>query len=159
MYAFGDQKNQLPESINLMNALVVEYMEGMTREAMASSFDGKLSPESLQFAIRKDQRKADRVQQLLVMYQKVIEERNMQLKDKLRAAPPVVTKASTTSGSKKRKASGKQEGGDAKRPKAKAKTKTAAPAQPKSAVSSTVDKMLNEDKLKEALGQVDVIQR
>mmetsp|Transcript_1540 Transcript_1540/g.2340 ORF Transcript_1540/g.2340 Transcript_1540/m.2340 type:complete len:170 (+) Transcript_1540:285-794(+) len=149
MYGFGDKRDQIPESLDLMNKIVIEYMEGMTKEAMMSSFNGQLTHESLQFSIRKDQRKSDRVKQLLQMYQEVVKERDLKLKDdavvQAKATPSSaidkvdisVTESTVT---KKRKSTTNPDGTKAKRAKAAA-AKKVVPA-PKSKVSAAVDNLV-----------------
>ncbi|GBG25727.1 Transcription initiation factor TFIID subunit 13 [Hondaea fermentalgiana] len=108
MYGFGDKRQQLNETLDLMNSIVVEYMEGMTRESLANTFGSNLNTKGLEFAIRRDPRKVERVRQLLKMYQEVINERDMKLKreDKSSAANKAKKrKAGTAAAKKKAKAS------------------------------------------------------
>lgn len=131
MYGFGDQRQQLPETLDLMNAIVVEYMEGMTREALANTFGSNLNTKGLEFAIRRDPRKVERVRQLLKMYQEVINERDMKLKRD--------DKANAAKANKKRKAGAA--GGAKKKPKAAPKVKKS--TQPLSTnVAATMDQQL-----------------
>jgi transcription initiation factor TFIID subunit 13 len=153
MYAYGDKKDQLPESLELMNAIVVEYMEGMTKEAMASSSNAELSIHSLRFAIRKDRRKDDRVKHLLDMFKEVVENRDMHLNDDTadkrgkrkaddEAGGPAVKKpAAAKPAAARPSAAGKAP--------AKAAASGAAPKKPapKSKVSNVVDQMLASQQL------------
>ncbi len=153
MYAYGDKKDQLPESLELMNSIVIEYMEGMTKEAMASSSNAELSIHSLRFAIRKDRRKDDRVKHLLDMFKEVVENRDMHLNDDA-ADKRAKRKMDDEAGGPavKKPAAAKPA---APRPSAagKAPTKAAAPGAapkkpaPKSKVSNVVDQMLASQQL------------
>jgi len=72
MYGFGDVYNPLPESIDLMEDLVHEYIHEMTIKAMAvASKRGKLATEDLIFLVRKDKKKYARVKELLSMYEEL----------------------------------------------------------------------------------------
>jgi len=72
MYGFGDVKHPLPESVELMEDLVNEYVTEMTRKATEiSSKRGKLQTEDLVFLIRKDRKKYTRVKELLVMHEEL----------------------------------------------------------------------------------------
>mmetsp|Transcript_15258 Transcript_15258/g.28087 ORF Transcript_15258/g.28087 Transcript_15258/m.28087 type:complete len:172 (+) Transcript_15258:220-735(+) len=145
MYAFGDKREQLPESIKLMNDLVVEYMEGMTREAMASTFNGTLTPESLQFAIRKDERKASRVQQLLEMFDKVVNERSLHLRDDTKPTSDgfsvLTKKRKTTTGDSSKPSKSTKSTKTTKRPKPSGSKAASQPAA-KNKVSQNVEQLL-----------------
>jgi len=68
MYGFGDVVNPLPESVDLMEDLVVEYITEMTQKAMQiAAKRGKLKTEDLLFLVRKDGKKYTRVVELLRM--------------------------------------------------------------------------------------------
>jgi len=68
MYGFGDVFNPVPESVDLMEDLVVEYISEMTRKAMeVAAKRGKLQTEDLVFLVRKDRKKYTRVLELLRM--------------------------------------------------------------------------------------------
>eukprot|EP00027_Filamoeba_sp_ATCC50430_P011599 CAMPEP_0168545332 /NCGR_PEP_ID=MMETSP0413-20121227/2905_1 /TAXON_ID=136452 /ORGANISM="Filamoeba nolandi, Strain NC-AS-23-1" /LENGTH=175 /DNA_ID=CAMNT_0008575429 /DNA_START=29 /DNA_END=553 /DNA_ORIENTATION=+ len=66
MYGFGDTKNPLPESVDLLEDIVVEYITEMTQKSMQmGSKRGKLQTEDLIFLIRKDRKKYARAKELL----------------------------------------------------------------------------------------------
>eukprot|EP01111_Echinosteliopsis_oligospora_P009458 TRINITY_DN2776_c0_g1_i1.p2 TRINITY_DN2776_c0_g1~~TRINITY_DN2776_c0_g1_i1.p2 ORF type:complete len:102 (-),score=29.65 TRINITY_DN2776_c0_g1_i1:79-384(-) len=68
MYGFGDVMNPLPESVELVEDLVIEYISEMTRMAMeVGTKRGKLQTEDLVFLVRKDRKKYARVRELLRM--------------------------------------------------------------------------------------------
>jgi len=68
MFGFGDVNNPLPESVELMEDLVFEYIIEMTQKASeVASKRGKLQTEDLLFLVRKDKKKYTRVVELLRM--------------------------------------------------------------------------------------------
>jgi len=86
MYGFGDSREQLPEALDLMNNIVLEYITGMTNEALRYSYGDEITVQALRCVIRNDLRKDDRVKQLCHMYDKVTEQRDHmhKLKDDIR---------------------------------------------------------------------------
>ncbi len=57
MYGFGDVARPLPESVDLMNDIVHEYIQTMTSKAMKiAAKRGKLQIEDFFFVIRKDKK-------------------------------------------------------------------------------------------------------
>lgn len=55
MYAFGDDPQPLPESVTLMEALLVEYIASLTDAALSSTRQGKvLRTKDLLAALRPD---------------------------------------------------------------------------------------------------------
>jgi transcription initiation factor TFIID subunit 13 len=72
MYGFGDVPNPAPESVDLLEELVIEFVTEMTQKAMqVSAKRGKLQMEDLIFLIRKDKKKYDRVAELLRMHEEL----------------------------------------------------------------------------------------
>jgi len=72
MYGFGDVYNPLPESVDLMEELVHEYIHEMTIKATSlASKRGKLVTEDFLHLVRKDKKKQNRVMQLLSMYEEL----------------------------------------------------------------------------------------
>ncbi|GLD95275.1 hypothetical protein PINS_up003919 [Pythium insidiosum] len=66
MFGFGDDAEPLEETAQLMEELVVEYVENMTKKAMeVSILKGKLDPECFIFLIRKDPERYERINKLL----------------------------------------------------------------------------------------------
>ncbi|CAN6469168.1 unnamed protein product [Victoria cruziana] len=68
MYGFGDDPNPLPETVALVEDVVVEYITDMVHKAQVfASKRGKLLTEDFLFLIRKDRRKLRRCTELLSM--------------------------------------------------------------------------------------------
>lgn len=64
MYGFGDDKNPYTESVELLEELVLKYITETTQKAMQR---GKISLSDMMYVIRKDKRKRNRVEELLLM--------------------------------------------------------------------------------------------
>ncbi|PSR85957.1 Transcription initiation factor TFIID subunit like [Actinidia chinensis var. chinensis] len=68
MYGFGDDPNPLPESVTLVEDIVVEYVTDLVNKAQdVASKRGKLLTEDFLFLIRKDLPKLNRSTELLSM--------------------------------------------------------------------------------------------
>ncbi|KAL1558331.1 Transcription initiation factor TFIID subunit 13 [Salvia divinorum] len=68
MYGFGDDANPLPETVALVEDIVVEYVTEMVHKAQdIASKRGKLLTEDFLFLIRKDLPKLNRCTELLSM--------------------------------------------------------------------------------------------
>ncbi|KAL3532958.1 hypothetical protein ACH5RR_006479 [Cinchona calisaya] len=68
MYGFGDDQNPLPETVSLVEDIVVEYVTDMVYKAQdIASKRGKLLTEDFLFLIRKDLPKLNRCSELLSM--------------------------------------------------------------------------------------------
>lgn len=68
MYGFGDDPDPLPETVDLVEDIVVEYIADMVHKSQAVALRrGKLSIEDILFCVRKDPRKFTRVRELLAM--------------------------------------------------------------------------------------------
>ncbi|XP_057460877.1 transcription initiation factor TFIID subunit 13-like isoform X2 [Actinidia eriantha] len=68
MYGFGDDPNPLPESVALVEDIVVEYVTDLVNKAQdVASKRGKLLTEDFLFLIRKDLPKLNRCSELLSM--------------------------------------------------------------------------------------------
>ncbi|KAI3824146.1 hypothetical protein L1987_05595 [Smallanthus sonchifolius] len=68
MYGFGDDPNPLPETVALVEDIVVEYVTDMVHKAQdIASKRGKLLTEDFLFLIRKDLPKLNRCTELLSM--------------------------------------------------------------------------------------------
>ncbi|RWR95204.1 transcription initiation factor TFIID subunit 13-like protein [Cinnamomum micranthum f. kanehirae] len=68
MYGFGDDPNPLPETVALVEDIVVEYVTDMVHKAQdIASRRGKLLTEDFLFLIRKDLPKLHRCTELLSM--------------------------------------------------------------------------------------------
>lgn len=64
MYGFGDDKNPYTESVELLEELVLKYITETTQKAMQR---GKITLADMMYVIRKDKRKRNRVEELLLM--------------------------------------------------------------------------------------------
>lgn len=67
MYGFGDDRNPYTESVELLEDLVLKYINEMTRKAMDVGRTGKITVDDIMYLIRKDKRKCARVKELLLM--------------------------------------------------------------------------------------------
>ncbi|KMT09938.1 hypothetical protein BVRB_5g121550 [Beta vulgaris subsp. vulgaris] len=68
MYGYGDDQNPLPESVALVEDIVVEYVTDLVYKAQdVASKRGKLLTEDFMFLIRKDLPKLNRCTELLAM--------------------------------------------------------------------------------------------
>uniref|UniRef100_A0A5B7BKD1 Transcription initiation factor TFIID subunit 13 n=1 Tax=Davidia involucrata TaxID=16924 RepID=A0A5B7BKD1_DAVIN len=68
MYGFGDDANPLPETVALVEDIVLEYVTDMVNKAQdTASKRGKLLTEDFLFLIRKDLPKLNRCTELLSM--------------------------------------------------------------------------------------------
>ncbi|XP_047321285.1 transcription initiation factor TFIID subunit 13 [Impatiens glandulifera] len=68
MYGFGDDANPLPETVALLEDIVVEYVTDMVHKAQDTATKrGKLLTEDFLFLIRKDMPKLNRCTELLTM--------------------------------------------------------------------------------------------
>ncbi|KAK5820464.1 hypothetical protein PVK06_025511 [Gossypium arboreum] len=72
MYGFGDDPNPLPETVTLVEEIVVEYVTDLAHKAQdIGSKRGKLSVEDFLFLIRKDLPKPNRCRELLSMQEEL----------------------------------------------------------------------------------------
>jgi len=72
MYGFGDVISPLPESLDIMEELVFEYVQHMTMKAMqVSAKRGRFITEDLIFLVRKDKKKHARAKELLFMWEEI----------------------------------------------------------------------------------------
>jgi len=72
MYGFGDDSRPYPETIALMEDLVLDFITEVTEKSMAAATKkGRLHEKDLQWAIRKDRKKYARVKELLYMQEEL----------------------------------------------------------------------------------------
>ncbi|KAE8680894.1 Transcription initiation factor TFIID subunit 13 [Hibiscus syriacus] len=72
MYGFGDDSNPLPETVALVEDIVVEYVTDLAYKAQdIGSKRGKLSVEDFLYLIRKDTPKLNRCTELLSMQEEL----------------------------------------------------------------------------------------
>ncbi|KAL9239748.1 hypothetical protein vseg_014041 [Gypsophila vaccaria] len=68
MYGYGDDRNPLPETVALVEDIVIEYVTDMVHKSQDfASKRGKLLTEDFLFLIRKDMPKLNRCTELLAM--------------------------------------------------------------------------------------------
>lgn len=67
MYGFGDDRNPYTESVELLEDLVLKYINETTRKAMDVGRTGKINVDDIMFLIKRDKRKCARVKELLLM--------------------------------------------------------------------------------------------
>ncbi|KAK7283176.1 hypothetical protein RIF29_12536 [Crotalaria pallida] len=78
LYGFGDDINPLPESVALMEDIVVEYVTELVHKAQdIGSQRGKLSVEDFLYLIRKDNKKLNRCTELLNMNEELKQARKV----------------------------------------------------------------------------------
>ncbi|KAE8707633.1 Transcription initiation factor TFIID subunit 13 [Hibiscus syriacus] len=72
MYGFGDDANPFPETVTLVEDIVVEYVTDLAHKAQdIGSKRGKLSVEDFLYLIRKDTPKLNRCTELLSMQEEL----------------------------------------------------------------------------------------
>jgi len=71
MYGFGDVKEPRDESVQVLQEIALEYIDGMSLLASSISTDTTLKAEDIVFAIRKDQKKFGRAVELLAADQNI----------------------------------------------------------------------------------------
>ncbi|XP_049410230.1 transcription initiation factor TFIID subunit 13-like [Solanum stenotomum] len=70
MYGFGDVINPIPETVALVEDIVVDYVTDMAHKAQdIATKRGKLLTEDFLFLIRKDSAKLNRCRELLSMHE------------------------------------------------------------------------------------------
>lgn len=67
MYSFGDDKNSLPESVELMESICVEYISEVTKIA-ASLAGARITERELLFALRKNKKQQNRARELMIKH-------------------------------------------------------------------------------------------
>lgn len=68
MYGFGDDPDPMPETVHLMEDILIDYITDMVHKSQnVASRRGKLTTEDVMFLVRKDSRKFARVKELLAM--------------------------------------------------------------------------------------------
>mmetsp|Transcript_1429 Transcript_1429/g.2863 ORF Transcript_1429/g.2863 Transcript_1429/m.2863 type:complete len:128 (-) Transcript_1429:443-826(-) len=72
LYGFGDVPNPLPETVELVEELVVDYVTDMMyKAAEGCQTRGRLTHQDLVFSVRKDHRKYSRCVELLDMHEEL----------------------------------------------------------------------------------------
>ncbi|CAA7017195.1 unnamed protein product [Microthlaspi erraticum] len=72
MYGFGDEQNPLPETVALVEDIVVEYVTDLTHKAQEiGTKRGRLVVDDFLYLIRKDLPKLNRCRELLAMQEEL----------------------------------------------------------------------------------------
>ncbi|CAN1234697.1 Transcription initiation factor TFIID subunit 13 [Linum perenne] len=78
MYGFGDDPNPIPESVALLEDILVEYVTDLTHKALdVGSTRAKISVEDFLYVIRKDPPKLNRSTELLSMQKELTQARKV----------------------------------------------------------------------------------
>ncbi|EPX71731.1 transcription factor TFIID complex subunit Taf13 [Schizosaccharomyces osmophilus] len=78
MYAFGDDLNPAPDSVNVLEEIVVDYINEMCLEAARIAGNrNKVKVDDFKFALRNDPKKLGRVEELLVLQKMIADTRNV----------------------------------------------------------------------------------
>ena len=67
LHGFGDDPNPYKETVDLVEDLIVQFVQEMTLKAASVGVKGRVRLEDIVFLIRKQQKKYDRVKDLLTM--------------------------------------------------------------------------------------------
>lgn len=67
MYGFGDDENPYQESVEVLEDLVIHFIQNMTCKCMDLNKQNRVQIEDLMFILRKDPRKYARAKDLLIM--------------------------------------------------------------------------------------------
>jgi transcription initiation factor TFIID subunit 13 len=84
MYGFGDVRDPNPESVNLMEDLMVDFVTNIAHQAMgcAERRGGRFSNEDLLYVIRNDEKKLRRVEELMDLNEQIKDaKKNFDLQD------------------------------------------------------------------------------
>ncbi|KAJ1798865.1 hypothetical protein LPJ59_002218 [Coemansia sp. RSA 2399] len=72
MYGFGDAISPLPESVDVMEDILVDFINSMcVQAATVSGRKNKISVEDFKFILRKDPKKLARVEELIAMNKEI----------------------------------------------------------------------------------------
>ncbi|KAJ1935785.1 hypothetical protein FBU59_005272 [Linderina macrospora] len=72
MYGFGDSISPLPESVNVLEDILVDYInDTCIQAAKAAGKRGRVTVEDFKFALRKDPKKLARVEELIAMNKEI----------------------------------------------------------------------------------------
>ncbi len=67
MYGFGDDQNPFTESVDMLEDLVIQFIDDIANKAQDVGKNGKISVEDVIYIVRRDHRKYSRVRDLLSM--------------------------------------------------------------------------------------------
>ncbi|KAJ1986511.1 hypothetical protein GGI04_006188 [Coemansia thaxteri] len=78
MYAFGDTMAPAPESVDVLEDILVDYVNSMcVQAAKVSGRRGKVTVDDFKFVLRKDPKKLARVEELIAMNKEIETARTM----------------------------------------------------------------------------------
>ncbi|KAJ1980763.1 hypothetical protein H4R35_000985 [Dimargaris xerosporica] len=78
MYGFGDAPHPNPETVNLMEDILIDYITDMCFQASrVAQRRGKVTVRDFKFALRLDDKKLARVEELLKMSEVIKESRRL----------------------------------------------------------------------------------
>ncbi|KAJ2723475.1 hypothetical protein GGI07_002598 [Coemansia sp. Benny D115] len=78
MYGFGDSNAPLPESVDVLEDILVDYInDTCLQAARISAKPSKISVDDFKFVLRKDPKKLARVEELIAMNKEIEMARNM----------------------------------------------------------------------------------
>jgi len=83
MYGFGDVANPLPESVDLLEDMVVEYVVEMTQKTLQVTKKSKVQADDILFLLRKDPKRHTRAVELLRMSVEIEKSRRTKPEDAL----------------------------------------------------------------------------
>ena len=76
MYAFGDEDPN-PESVSLMEDILVDYITTLCQEANRVAGTRKVRVDDFKFALRKDPKKLGRVEELLMLQKEIAQAKKL----------------------------------------------------------------------------------
>ncbi|KAI8321445.1 transcription initiation factor-like protein TFIID subunit 13 [Martensiomyces pterosporus] len=72
MYGFGDSMAPLPDSVDVLEDILIDYINSMcVQAAKVSGRRGKVNVEDFKFILRKDPKKLARVEELIAMNKEI----------------------------------------------------------------------------------------
>ncbi|KAJ1952137.1 hypothetical protein GGI12_006324 [Dipsacomyces acuminosporus] len=72
MYGFGDSVAPLPESVDVLEDILIDYINNMcVQAAKVSGRRGKVTVDDFKFVLRKDEKKLARVEELIAMNKEI----------------------------------------------------------------------------------------
>ena len=89
MYGFGDDKAPLKDTVDLLDEVVSQFVEDLTRQALAITTrkTGGFKLEDLLYVIRKDRKKHTRAKRMLLAKEKIADARDGGVKEKTMDEP------------------------------------------------------------------------
>lgn len=79
MFSFGDVEDPLPESVDLMESICVEYISEVTK-IIASVAGARIAEKDILFAVRKNKKQQNRARELMIK-QVIIDKARKQMEE------------------------------------------------------------------------------